>query len=90
MSELDLDDLTAEIFKRVLRMRSTLDEEEFDFLAGDLMVAIGAAALRKAEDRARSVRRSAESRSLPNVIPFPGPARDAHVGGVGDPSRGNR
>ncbi|NEU14335.1 hypothetical protein G3T14_19705 [Methylobacterium sp. BTF04] len=90
MSELDLDDLTAEIFKRVLRMRSTLDEGEFDLLAGEIMLAMGAAAMRKAEDRARSVRWSAESRSLPNVIHFPGPASDARVGGVGDTTKGNR
>lgn len=90
MSELDLDDLTAEIFKRVLRMRSTLDEEEFDFLAGEILFSMGAAAMRKAEGRARLVHQSAESRSLPNVIPFPGPARDARVGSVADPSKGKR
>ena len=72
MSELDLDDLTAEIFKRVLRMRSTLDEQEFDFLAGDIMVAIGAAALRKAEGQA--LRRQAFLRSdrSDKVVAFPG------------------
>lgn len=72
MSELDLDDLTAEIFKRVLRMRSTLDEREFDFLAGEIMFSMGAAAMRKAEGRA--LRRQAVLRSdhSEKVVAFPG------------------
>ena len=90
MGEADHTELVAEIVRRLLRTRLILDEEEFDFLAGEILFSMGAAAMRKAEDRAKSVRRSAESGSLPNVIPFPGPARDARVGSVGDPSKGNR
>ena len=72
MSELDLDDLTAEIFKRVLRMRSTLTEEEFDFLAGEILFSMGAAAMRKAEGRA--LRRQAVLRAdrSEKVVAFPG------------------
>ncbi|WP_018044606.1 hypothetical protein [Methylobacterium sp. 88A] len=71
MHELDLDDLTAEIFKRVLRMRSTLDEDEFDDLAGELMISMGSAAMRKAEDQAfrrQAMRRSDRSGT---VVAFP-------------------
>ena len=72
MSELDLDDLTAEIFKRLLRMRSTLDAEEFDDLAGKIMISMGVAAMRKAEGRA--LRRQAILRAdrSEKVVAFPG------------------
>jgi len=71
MSEVDLDELTAEIFKRILRMRSTLDEEEFDHLAGEIMISMGVAAMRKAEGQA--LRRQAFRRAdrSGKVITFP-------------------
>ncbi|TXN72202.1 hypothetical protein [Methylobacterium sp. WL6] len=71
MSELDLDDLTAEIFKRVLKMRSTLTEEEFDFLAGEILFSMGAAAMRKAEGQALGRRSIRPANRTSNVVEFP-------------------
>lgn len=72
MGEIDVDDLTAEIVRRLLRSQRLLTDEEYDDLAGEIMVVMGVAAMRKAEARAfrRQAIRMGERAS--KVVPFPG------------------
>ena len=52
MGEADHTELVAEILRRLLRTRLILDDDEFDDLAGKLMISMGVAAMRKAEGQA--------------------------------------
>ncbi|WP_267421424.1 hypothetical protein [Methylobacterium sp. GC_Met_2] len=71
MGEVDHTELVAEILRRLLRTRLILDDDEFDHLAGEIMISMGVAAMRKAEGQAR--RRQAVPRPdhSGKVINFP-------------------
>lgn len=71
MGEADHTDLVAEIVRRLLRTRLILDEEEFDQLAGEIMISMGVAAMRKAEAKAYRRQVIRPGRRSSNVVPFP-------------------